>query len=116
MTLRELQELQDQFDRRFFPRFSGAEPIGDGNLEVLLYLATALSGETGELANQVKKVYRGDTKLSAAVVPISEELADVFIYTLKLATQLGIDLEGAFLGKLTSNRRRFANLGKREGT
>ena len=38
---------------------------------------------------------------------LPDELADVFIYVIKLADQLGIDLEQAFLEKVELNKERF---------
>jgi NTP pyrophosphatase (non-canonical NTP hydrolase) len=38
---------------------------------------------------------------------LAEELADTFIYLIKIAAQTGIDLESEYLKKLEKNRRRF---------
>jgi NTP pyrophosphatase (non-canonical NTP hydrolase) len=73
----------------------------------LLELTVALSGELGEFANIVKSIARGDYGLEDAKGRLSNELADVFIYVVKLADQLGIDLERAFLEKVELNKERF---------
>jgi len=104
-----MQELQDRLDREFFPHLSSTNPITQKNLQVLLYLAVALCGEAGELANEIKKVYRGDAPLAEKKEAIARELADVLIYTLKMCTQTSTDLERAFLDKLDYNRRRFSS-------
>ena len=44
---------------------------------------------------------------------LSNELADVFIYVVKLADQLGIDLERAFLEKVELNKERFRKYERR---
>jgi hypothetical protein len=67
----------------------------------------ALAGEVGEFANISKKIRRGDLTLDEARMALASELADIFIYTLKLSGQLGVDLEAEFFAKLRYNRVRF---------
>lgn len=76
-------------------------------MPVLLELTVALAGEVGEFANVTKKIARGDFKLEEAKRELGDELADVFIYVIKLADQLGIDLEAAYRKKLAYNEERF---------
>ena len=38
---------------------------------------------------------------------VAEELADVLIYTLRLASRLGVDIEQAAWAKLEKNRRKY---------
>ena len=38
---------------------------------------------------------------------VAEELADILIYTVRLADRLGIDLEQSVKDKLTKNRRKY---------
>lgn len=82
-------------------------PITDANIPLLLELAVALAGEVGEFANITKKIARGDFSLDAAKSSLAAELADVFIYVLKLSGQLGIDLESEFRTKIARNEHRF---------
>ena len=68
----------------------------------VVFNTMGLAGEAGEVANMVKKMMRGDFDLdvySEEWFDISDELADVFIYLMKLATALDIDLEDAWLRK-----------------
>lgn len=74
-------------------------------------LILALMGEVGELAELFQWIpadeaaehfSAGDPRQRA-----SEELADVLIYTMGIANQLGIDLGEAFTMKMASNERRF---------
>lgn len=61
----------------------------------LAYCALGLTGEAGEVAEKVKKLYRDDngilsTERSIAIV---KELGDVLNYLTAIATQLGTTLE-----------------------
>lgn len=62
------------------------------------FLALALCGEVGELANVIKKEWRGD---DIELLPkLMEEFADVRIYLELLARAYGIDLDVACDEKL----------------
>src|SRR5438270_5560491 len=65
--------------------------------EILNFLALAICGEAGELANLVKKSWRGDP-----VDPndIRDEIADIRIYLEHLARHLDLDLDRACEQKL----------------
>jgi NTP pyrophosphatase (non-canonical NTP hydrolase) len=79
-----------------------------GNLtsdsEVLNFLALAICGEAGELANLVKKIWRGDE-----VDPdqIQDEIADIRIYLEHLSRHLDIDLDRACERKLDEVHERL---------
>jgi NTP pyrophosphatase (non-canonical NTP hydrolase) len=107
MEIKELTQLQQEFDSRHESNFPWSEAISANNLETLQYLALALCGESGEVANAVKKVIRGDISYEEQRGAVISEVTDVFIYVLKLAYQMGFDLEGAYLGKMEINRARF---------
>lgn len=72
-----------------------------GNLtsdtEILHFLALAICGEAGELANLVKKSWRGD---SVDPNDIRDEIADIRIYLEHLTRHLNIDLDQACEQKL----------------
>jgi NTP pyrophosphatase (non-canonical NTP hydrolase) len=107
-TIAELTSLQREFDSRH-----GAngrpwnQSIDPQNLPLLLELTVALTGEVGEFANVSKKIARGDFTLDEGRSKLAPELADILIYLLKLADQLGIDLEQEFQSKLRVNEERF---------
>jgi NTP pyrophosphatase (non-canonical NTP hydrolase) len=65
--------------------------------EITNFLTLAICGESGELANLVKKEWRGDAIHKEAV---RDEMADIRIYLEHLATHLGIDLDQACERKL----------------
>lgn len=74
-------------------------------------LVMALTGEVGELS----EIFQWLTpEESTAIVAdgagrarVEEEMADVFIYLLRLADVLGVDLIAAAENKLESNGRRY---------
>jgi NTP pyrophosphatase (non-canonical NTP hydrolase) len=47
----------------------------------------------GEFCNILKKVVRGDFPLNSAKAEMNEELADIFIYLIKISNQFDVDLE-----------------------
>ena len=72
-------------------------------------LAMALSGEIGELTeifqwlSQEESQNLSDKDLQLA----KEEVADIFIYLLRLSTKLDIDLEDAVIEKLEINAKKY---------
>jgi|SRR5215472_7152055 len=76
--------------------------------ERIRFFTLALCGEVGELANYVKKDWRGDDDVIQRRVKIIEELADIANYTFMLASLLGIDLEEVMLRKLLEFERKHA--------
>jgi NTP pyrophosphatase (non-canonical NTP hydrolase) len=67
----------------------------------------ALCGEAGELANYVKKEWRGDKlDLVAHRAKIESEVADVGNYIFMIAEVLGIDLLSAMRDKLYEVEKR----------
>jgi NTP pyrophosphatase (non-canonical NTP hydrolase) len=108
MTLQEIVAIQKKFDQQHESRFKWDQEINKNNPEMLGYLALALSGEAGEVANAVKKVMRGDISYEEQKDQIAAEVIDVFIYLIKFSYQMGFDLEGKFLEKLEVNKKRFS--------
>lgn len=68
------------------------------------FMALALCGEAGELANLIKKDWRGD--LGDRRDQIRAELSDVANYAFMLAEALSIDLADAMLSKLREVEKR----------
>jgi len=83
-----------------------------GHTHDIGYHVLALCGETGELANKVKKVIRGDRTMKEGHRDIAEELTDVFIYTMNLVALLNIDLVMEYRKKRVINEERFGPLNK----
>ena len=62
--------------------------------------------EMGELAKVVRKAHGMYIDNSSALSSAEDELADVFIYLLDVANNLGVDLEIAFRNKEAKNKQR----------
>lgn len=114
MDLNQLIDIQKQFDLNHKGKFDWAQKIDEENIAILEYLLLCLVGEFGEATNLVKKIVRGDYNLNDIKPQLSEEIADIFIYVLKLAYQLDIDIEKQFLLKVEKNKNRFINFEKIE--
>lgn len=74
-------------------------------------LVMALSGEVGEL-NEIFQWLSEDASKSAAHNPdtaqaVEEELADVLMYLVRLASVLGVDLDAAAQRKLRLNGEKY---------
>ena len=113
MTLRELVAFQEGFDSRHEGYFRWNSKITNDNIGLLEFLIVSLTGEVGETANIVKKIARGDCLLDEKKNELREEIADIFIYLLKMSYQMDIDLEEAYLNKMKKNQERFQHYEKR---
>ena len=103
LSLHELRKAND--DRAELWR-RGGSPLG------LEFAVIELCGETGELANAVKKLLRAQKGIAGGVAdmePVVDELADVVICCDLLAKQLGVDLAAAVRAKFnnTSDKMGF---------
>lgn len=67
---------------------------GQGDFHGLAYATLGLAGESGEVAEQVKKTWRND---NCEVTPeredaIEDELGDVLWYVAQMCNELGLDM------------------------
>ena len=112
MTLQEIIQYQKSFDSLHSSAFDWDTEITDENIEILEFLLLSITGELGEMANIVKKIRRGDFLLSQKKEELSEEMADIFIYLIKMSYQLNINIEEAYFKKMHKNFERFSHYGK----
>ena len=74
-------------------------------------LVMALSGEVGELSDIFQWMTQDESKAAArdpqTAHNVREELADVLLYLVRLASVLGVDLNQAAADKLTANARKY---------
>ena len=71
-------------------------------------LSLALAGEVGELCELVQ--WKSDTEIADEVVgseAFADEVADILIYTVRLATVAGINLDKAIQRKMVKNAERY---------
>ena len=101
MDIKELNREVDKF----------VEERNWGQYHIPKNLVMALSGEVGELNecfqwlndNDIEDVKNSPEKL----IPIEHEIADVFIYLVRIANKMGIDIEDAVYKKLELNRLKY---------
>jgi NTP pyrophosphatase (non-canonical NTP hydrolase) len=75
----------------------------------IVYTSLGLCGEVGEVTDVVKKYERYSMDWDALCIRLPEEIVDVLVYTLKLAYQIGIDLEEEYHKKRKVNEERFGH-------
>jgi NTP pyrophosphatase (non-canonical NTP hydrolase) len=102
-----LTQLRDQCMRDSHNWFPGV--MGKDKIEDLKHHVLSLCGESGELANLVKKVDRGSLDFDAEVtqLDLADELTDVLIYVLNVAAILDVDLLQKYIAKRRRNIERF---------
>jgi len=104
----DMMDFQRKFDAEHGWQWSGR---ADGKIQHLQVNAIGLTGEVGEFANVLKKLIRhGESGVVADEDlwnGLREELTDVFIYLLKLADLLGMNLEKSYFEKMAKNAQRF---------
>jgi NTP pyrophosphatase (non-canonical NTP hydrolase) len=74
----------------------------------VLYCTVALAGETGEVSEKVKKVFRDNNGrfTQDKVREIAKELGDVLWYVSQLAKELNLSLDSIAKGNLSKLRER----------
>ncbi len=93
-----------EFDRaRNWNEYEQAKS-NEEKIRVLEKLIVNLVGELGEFANEVKK---GRRENELHTEKLREELADTFIFLLKLALTLDMNLKEETLRKIKTNEERF---------
>jgi NTP pyrophosphatase (non-canonical NTP hydrolase) len=61
----------------------------------IVYPALGLAGESGEIMNKIKKIFRDDSGVltDSRKKEISKELGDILWYVAQVSTELGISLD-----------------------
>jgi len=60
--------------------------------DIISYLGLGIAGESGEIANKLKKVIRGDKSIDAISQDLAYELGDVLWYVSELSKELNYSL------------------------
>ncbi len=106
--MNEIKKLQENFDKQHVGKVPFYDKVDNNNIEALEHLIVCLVGEVGEFSNIVKKIGRGDFSFDEKSNELSEELADIFIYIIKISNQCNIDIEKSFISKINKNKKRFS--------
>ena len=100
MDIKKLQkEVADFAKKRDWDKFHSPKNI-----------AMALSGEVGELTEVFQWLTEDESYLKSQPERVqwaSEELADVFIYLVRMADKIGIDIEAAVREKIKLNAEKY---------
>lgn len=106
-NLRDLAQLCLDDSKRWFP-----ETAHD-----ILHHTLGLAGEAGEVANELKKIQRGDHPLcsldniddwpSDVKIRVGSEVVDVLVYAMNLFATLGVNPDAIFATVRANNERRF---------
>ena len=85
------------------------QPSTKQNIPGLAYLGLGLTGEAGEVADVIKKVFRdGDGQPSVEEKnAIKEELGDVLYYVSEICNDLGIELDAVAIKNLAKLAARY---------
>jgi dCTP diphosphatase len=74
-------------------------------------LAMALTGEVGELVELFQWLTEEESKSLAqdpkTAIAVRDELADVFLYLVRLSSVLGVDMNEAIVNKLAKNAQKY---------
>lgn len=101
-TIKELASQMRANSERWFPELHAS------GMDLRVFYALGLSGEVGEVANEVKKSIRGHLKTNGVRrIEIGPELADVFTYLLLLSDEYGVDLIAEYREKAEFNHKRW---------
>ena len=113
MDLNNLADLRWKL-HKFFVRRTGFTP---GSNHDQYFLSLALCGEAGELANMMKKKWRGDTADMTASeciqfeADIEAEIGDIFSYWMNLVLARKMDVEQTLYASLEKAVKKAEGLG-----
>ncbi|OBZ07551.1 hypothetical protein A8L34_25800 [Bacillus sp. FJAT-27264] len=112
LTLKEIQQMQEEFDKAHTGDIPFYEVISNKNIDILEHLIVCMVGEIGEFSNIVKKIRRGDFRYEEKKSELEEEIVDAFIYLLKITNQCNFNIEASYLEKMKKNKIKFSRYNK----
>lgn len=117
MDIKELIALQKEFDEKH-----GWRPKGEKVEQIVNAVSddiVGIVGEIGEFSNIVKKLLITKEKPEEFIdlwekrrADLHEELTDTFVYLMRIASHLDIDLEKEYLNKLKYNEEKYRRFEK----
>ena len=105
MELRQIFELQKEFDRKLGWNTYEKCVTTEEKLQFMEHFILVTVEELGEIS-RVRKQYKRDNQ-AFAVQELRHELADLFVYLMQACMALNMDLERDYLNKLRINKNRF---------
>lgn len=113
MDIKEIMKLQYNFDSKH--NWSLMENNSRNLLAIINKDLIGLYGELGEFSNIIKKLnihhdaslLDFEEKFQKLRPDVEEEIIDTFIYLIRIATHLDIDITEQYLAKLNKNKERF---------
>ena len=111
MELSEIMKIHEEFEKRH-GWHSKPDLFSDEFMDRIFRDVVLMTGELGEFANKAKKMRR-DGWTKEDIEELREELVDLFMYLLKTAITLDMNLEEEYLKKLEKNEKRFKRFRKK---
>ncbi|WP_051299048.1 hypothetical protein [Marinobacterium litorale] len=112
MNINDIVNLQHEFDKSH-----GWSLESSSNIELVDWVSrdiVGIVGELGEFSNIIKKaaLLRDDENevddfILKNMAHLHEEIIDIFIYVMRIATHTGLNIEEEYLKKLSANKKRF---------
>jgi NTP pyrophosphatase (non-canonical NTP hydrolase) len=85
--------------------------VGEIGMIELMYAGLGLSGESGEVADEIKKLYRdGEGFTAHRMDNLHEELGDVLWYVAACCNELGFDMEEVAKANLEKLQKRYEEI------
>jgi NTP pyrophosphatase (non-canonical NTP hydrolase) len=115
LDIEKILKMQKSFDSKHGWSLKNNSP--KERLEIINKDLIGLIGEVGEFSNIIKKLNliaeventkNFESNFIEKKIHLEEELIDSFIYILRIATHLEVDITENYLRKLSINQRRFA--------
>lgn len=110
MELKDMAKYQEDFERKLGLYWKRTGRPEDTHKH-LIHSVVIFCEEFGEYARTVNKMWYRDRNKS--IEEAKMELVDVFIYLLKFANYLDVDLEAEYFAKMKKNERRYRKRLKR---
>ncbi len=107
MEISELMKIHENFENRHGWNARIEDRFSKAFIDMIFREVVLMTGELGEFANKAKKMRRDGKWTGRDISELREELVDLFMYLLKTAITLDMDIEKEYLEKLKRNEERF---------
>ena len=107
MHISEIMKMHENFENRHGWNARIGDKFSKAFMDMIFREVVLMAGELGEFANKAKKMRREGEWTESDIAELREELTDIFMYLLKTAATLDMDIEKEYLEKLKRNEERF---------